>query len=165
MQRKQNTKNYDACLKTPFANIGLRFDKGVLVGVDYVEQGLKVNPVSAESKKVCKQIREYCSKTSSDMDFDIQLKASGTEFQRKVWKALLKIPAGKVVTYGDLAKRLKTSPRAVGNACRKNPIPVVIPCHRVVSKTGLGGYAGSTSGDLFKIKEWLLKHESAISRR
>lgn len=163
MQRKQNTKNYDACLKTPFANIGLRFDKGVLVGVDYIAQGLKVNPACAESKKVCKQIREYCSKKSSNMDFDIPLNAVGTEFQKKVWKALLKIPIGKVVTYGDLAKRLKTSPRAVGNACRKNPISIVIPCHRVVSKTGLGGYGGKTSGESLKIKEWLLKHERAIS--
>lgn len=163
MQKKQAKANYDACLNTPFANLGLCFEEGVLTGIDYIEAGLKVKPVSAESKNVCKQIRDYCSNKLTGMDFDIPLKTTGTPFQRKVWSALKKIPAGEVVTYGDLAKRLKTSPRAVGNACRNNPIPVVIPCHRVVSKTGLGGYAGSTSGDLFKIKQWLLKHESAIS--
>jgi len=158
MQKKQNTKNYDACLKTPFANIGLRFDNGVLVSVDYIKPNLKIKPVSVESRKACQQIKDYCSSKPSDMSFDLQFNAIGTPFQKKVWKALLKIPAGKVMTYGDLAKRLKTSPRAVGNACRRNPIPVVIPCHRVISKTSLGGYSGSTSGELFKIKEWLLKN-------
>lgn len=163
MQKKKYKANYDACLNTPFANLGLCFEEGVLVGIEYVKPDLNVKPVTTASKNVCKQIHDYCSSKLPDMDFNIPLKTSGTEFQRKVWKALQKIPVGEVITYGDLAKRLKTSARAVGNACRNNPIPVVIPCHRVISKTGLGGYAGSTSGDLFKIKEWLLKHESAIS--
>ena len=78
-----------------------------------------------------------------------------------MWRELKNIPSGKVVSYGELAKRLGTSARAVGNACRKNPVPVVIPCHRVVSATGIGGYAGDTSGDLLKIKSWLLQHEAA----
>ena len=163
MQRKQNIKKYDACLKTPFANLGLRFEEGVLVAIDYVKPDLKTKPVSDEAKQVCQQIKNYYSKHTADNSFDIILKASGTHFQKRVWKALQKIPAGSVVTYGDLAKRLNTSPRAVGNACRKNPISVVIPCHRVVSKTGLGGYSGKTSGESLRIKEWLLKHERAIS--
>lgn len=150
MQKKQSAKKYDACLKTPFANLGLRFEEGVLVGIDYVKPDLVAKPVSDEAKQVCKQIKNYFSKQPDDINFDIQLKASGTRFQERVWKALQKIPAGTVVTYGELAKRLKTSPRAVGNACRKNPISVVIPCHRVVSKTGLGGYGGSTSGNSLK---------------
>jgi methylated-DNA-[protein]-cysteine S-methyltransferase len=163
MQKNINKTNYDACLNMPFANLGLCFDKGFLVAIDFVDPDLEVKPISVEAKNACQQIRDYCSNKLPGMVFDIQLKTTGTRFQRKVWNALQKIPAGEVVTYGDLAKRLKTSARAVGNACRNNPIPVVIPCHRVVSKTGLGGYAGSTSGDLLKIKEWLLKHEKAIS--
>jgi methylated-DNA-[protein]-cysteine S-methyltransferase len=164
MQKKKTPRKYDASLKTPFANIGLCFEKDVLVGVYYVNSDLRVKPVSAEAKRVCQQIKNYYSKPPVDKSFDIELKASGTDFQMKVWKSLQNIPLGTVVTYGDLAKRLKSSPRAVGNACRKNPISVVIPCHRVVSKTGLGGYSGSTSGNPLKIKEWLLKHERAISR-
>jgi len=163
MQKKQSPKKYDACLKTPFANLGLRFEEGVLVGIDYVKPDLKVKPVSDEAKQLCQQIKEYYSKRPADNSFNVELKASGTHFQQRVWKALQKIPSGTVVTYGDLAKRLKTSPRAVGNACRKNPISVVIPCHRVVSKTGLGGYGGKTAGESLRIKEWLLKHERAIS--
>ena len=83
----------------------------------------------------------------------------GTPFQKKVWLALQKIPAGQVMTYGELAKQLKTSARAVGNACRANPMPLVIPCHRVVAKSGLGGFSGSQEGAPIKIKKWLLEHE------
>jgi methylated-DNA-[protein]-cysteine S-methyltransferase len=161
--QKQQIKKYDACMKTPFANLGLIFDEGVLVGIDYIKSGLEKKPVSDEARRVCKQIKNYYSSRPSKTGFDIQLRATGTHFQMRVWKELQKIPAGTVMTYGDLARLLKTSPRAVGNACRKNPISVVIPCHRVVSKTGLGGYSGKTSGKSLKIKEWLLNHERAVS--
>ncbi len=64
-----------------------------------------------------------------------------------------------VFAFGALAERLHTSPRAVGNACRANPIPIVIPCHRVVSATGLGGYSGKTGGAQLALKRRLLEHE------
>ena len=83
----------------------------------------------------------------------------GTPFQRKVWQALITLPFATSISYGDLALRLQTSARAIGNACRENPLPVIIPCHRVVSKQGLGGYAGFTVGEKMDIKRWLLKHE------
>ncbi|MCS5709418.1 methylated-DNA--[protein]-cysteine S-methyltransferase [Candidatus Berkiella cookevillensis] len=86
----------------------------------------------------------------------------GTPFQRKVWQALITLPFATTISYGDLALRLQTSARAVGNACRENPLPVIIPCHRVVSKQGLGGYAGFTAGEKMNIKKWLLKHEQTI---
>ena len=65
-------------------------------------------------------------------------------------------------TYGELAKLLNTSAQAVGNACRENPIPIIIPCHRVVSRASLGGYCGKTSGSKIQIKTWLLQNEGAI---
>ena len=83
----------------------------------------------------------------------------GTEFQRNVWRALYQIPPGMTKTYGELAKELNTGARALANACRKNPFPLLIPCHRVLSKTGLGGYAGASSGKLVNIKAALLTHE------
>ena len=84
---------------------------------------------------------------------------SGTPFQKSVWQQLLTIPLGQTITYGELADQLNTSARAIGNACRENPLPIVIPCHRVLAKNGLGGYAGFTEGKKMDIKCWLLRHE------
>ncbi|OQK16953.1 hypothetical protein AU255_03370 [Methyloprofundus sedimenti] len=86
----------------------------------------------------------------------------GTEFQHKVWRALSLIPLGQTRTYGELAKELDTSPRALANACRQNPFPVIIPCHRVLAMTGIGGYAGASTGKLVKIKAALLQHEKML---
>lgn len=87
----------------------------------------------------------------------------GTEFQQKVWNALYQIPLGQTKTYGELAKELNTGSRALANACRKNPFPLIIPCHRVQAKTGIGGYAGASSGKLVNIKAALLKHEKMMA--
>ena len=89
----------------------------------------------------------------------VALAPEGTVFQQRVWKALRAIPAGTVLTYGELAARLGTAARAIGGACRSNPIPILIPCHRVVARQGLGGYAGEVTGDPLNIKRWLLRHE------
>lgn len=84
---------------------------------------------------------------------------AGTPFQRRVWARLSAIPHGQTVTYGDLARELGTSARAVGGACRANPVPLVVPCHRVVAAQGLGGYSGERGGDWLAKKRWLLAHE------
>ena len=64
------------------------------------------------------------------------------------------------MTYGEIAEAIHSGPRAVGNACRHNPIPIIIPCHRVVKKGGIGGYCGSLSGKEIQQKDWLLRHET-----
>jgi len=84
---------------------------------------------------------------------------AGTRFQRRVWQALADIPPGRPVTYGALAARLGSSARAVGNACAANPVPLFVPCHRVVPVRGTGGYAGHREGRFPAIKRWLLDHE------
>jgi len=76
---------------------------------------------------------------------------------------LQSIPYGETRTYGEIAKRLKTSPRAVGNACRNNPLPIIIPCHRVLAATGIGGYDGAVDGKKLDIKLSLLKLEGITS--
>ncbi len=94
-----------------------------------------------------------------NFDFTVKLSLAGTPFQCQVWQALQKIPLGETRTYGQLARLLHTSPRAIGNACRRNPVPIIVPCHRVVAQHGRGGFAGETQGAMMAIKNWLLQHE------
>ena len=92
----------------------------------------------------------------------LQIPIVGTVFQRRVWRALQRIPVGEVRTYGELATELGSCARAVAQACRANPLPILIPCHRVVSASGLGGYMGQSDGPLLEIKRWLLHHEGYV---
>ena len=157
-------KNYQASIKTPFAHLGISMVDNRLAAIDFIESSREIKPADDAAANICNQIRRYLDTPEANQCLDISCSFSATPFQNKVWSALKKIPCGKVVTYGELAKKLGTSARAVGNACRQNPVPVVVPCHRVVSASGIGGYAGDTGGDLLKIKSWLLQHEaSAIS--
>ncbi len=91
--------------------------------------------------------------------FDLPLNPHGTGFQQSVWRYLRSIPAGEVRTYGEVAAELGSSARAVGNACRHNPLPLIIPCHRVVSASGIGGFAGHIAGTQIDTKRQLLAHE------
>lgn len=85
----------------------------------------------------------------------------GTAFQQRVWAAIRAIPPGRSRTYGAIAKDLRTTPRAVGQACGANPLPLIVPCHRVVAATGPGGFAHADSGWLIITKRWLLEREGA----
>ncbi|NHJ87822.1 MAG: methylated-DNA--[protein]-cysteine S-methyltransferase [Asgard group archaeon] len=105
--------------------------------------------------KTLQQLDEYF--TSRRKKFDLELNLFGTDFQKKVWNALLEIPFGEVITYKDLAKKIgnEKAVRAVGNANGKNPISVIVPCHRVIGSNGsLVGYGGG-----LKRKKWLLDFE------
>jgi len=88
--------------------------------------------------------------------FDLPVAPAGTRFQKAVWNQMLAIPYGQVRTYGEIARWLRSAPRAVGVACGRNPIPIIIPCHRVVAASGLGGYSGDGGVDT---KQWLLELE------
>lgn len=91
---------------------------------------------------------------------DLPTRLVGTSFQHRVWRAVAAIPVGSTRTYGALAADLGSSARAVGGACRANPCPLVVPCHRVVARQGLGGFAGDRDGRLLAIKQRLLDHEA-----
>ncbi|MBF0435270.1 MAG: methylated-DNA--[protein]-cysteine S-methyltransferase [Magnetococcales bacterium] len=98
-------------------------------------------------------LNDYFSKRFQ-VPISFPLRPEGTEFQKRVWAGVAGIAAGRVATYGDLARQLKTSPRAVGQALGANPIPIVIPCHRIVAVGGrIGGYSG---GEGEGTKRWLL---------
>jgi methylated-DNA-[protein]-cysteine S-methyltransferase len=75
--------------------------------------------------------------------FDLPLAPQGSRFDLAVWRAMQQIPYGETRSYGELAQAVGSAPRAVGGACGRNPIPIVVPCHRVLSRTGLGGYSGA----------------------
>lgn len=94
-------------------------------------------------------------------DFNYPPSSAGTTFQQKVWQTISRIPYGQIASYGDIARVLNTSPRAVGQACGRNPLPIIIPCHRIVSAQGLGGFSLGTKDFELNIKRWLLNHEGA----
>lgn len=85
-------------------------------------------------------IREYFA--SGRISKSVPLRPKGTEFQLRVWAAIEKVPSGRTVTYTDVARDIHSGPRAVARACSRNPIPILIPCHRVVGIEDLGGYSG-----------------------
>jgi methylated-DNA-[protein]-cysteine S-methyltransferase len=123
------------------------------------------NKVSEEIPEVLKeavsQLQEYFDKKRTDFDF--KLNPKGTEFQQKVWKALLEIPYGKTISYMDQTKKLGDvkAIRAVASANGKNPLWIVVPCHRVIGTNGsLTGYAGGLSR-----KKWLLEHENPSTQQ
>jgi methylated-DNA-[protein]-cysteine S-methyltransferase len=115
-------------------------------------------------RQVLRELREYFA--GERWDFTLPLAAEGTEFRRAAWEALRRIPCGETRTYGDLARELgkPNASRAVGQANAHNPIPILVPCHRVLaSNGGIGGYLGSwEGGDGTGIKRWLLEHEKGM---
>lgn len=106
------------------------------------------------------QLEEYFD--GRRRDFDLPLAPPGTTYQRRIWDALSAIPYGEVRRYGALATELDSAPRAIGGACGRNPIPIIIPCHRVVGHNGsLGGYSGMEGIDT---KRFLLRLEGALAK-
>lgn len=95
---------------------------------------------------------------------EVKLLNQGTPYRRRVWAELCRIPFGETRTYAALARILGSSARAVGNACRDNPYAPIIPCHRVISSSGLGGYCGAIDGALMEIKIRLLRFEAERRR-
>ncbi len=122
-----------------------------------------ISPTESTPDKLClecaRQLEEYFA--GKRKSFDLPLKLHGTDFQKKIWETLARIPYGSTVTYGDLAALAghPRAARAVGNAMRKNPLWILIPCHRVVGTADLGGYGGP---DGAPIKRRLLLLEGAI---
>ncbi len=92
--------------------------------------------------------------------FTLPLAPAGTPFRRQVWEVIAAIPVGESRTYGEVARQVRSSARAVGGACGANPIALIIPCHRVVGSRGaLGGFMHSEGGEAAAIERWLLVHE------
>lgn len=153
--------SYTARLATPFAVLGIRTSGGRLGGIEYLPKGAAtLAPVNRLSERVCRQVERYLN--DPEFRFDLPFEYCGTEFQCRVWRAIASIPSGRTLTYVGVAKQLGTAPRPVGGACGANRIPLVIPCHRVVSTDGLGGFMNARSGYPLEVKRWLLRHEGVM---
>jgi methylated-DNA-[protein]-cysteine S-methyltransferase len=148
---------YRTCLRAPFGLIGIEASAEAVLSLDRIARPWASTEENAIVQAARGQLEAYFADPSTP--FDLPLALPGTPHQQKVWRALRRIPPGKVRTYGELAKILHSSPRAVGNACRANPIAIIVPCHRVVGATDLGGYMGSRTGVGLDMKRWLLAHE------
>lgn len=142
-------------LHTPIGDLTLREEDGRIVSLDW---GGDAAPAETPLLSRASDLLKAYLAGYPPAFTDLPLAPTGTDFQKRVWTALRDIPAGQTETYGSLAKRLKTNPRAVGMACAANPIPIMIPCHRVVAANGsLGGYSGGAGLDT---KAALLRLES-----
>jgi len=117
-------------------------------------------PGDALGRQLVRELSEYFA--GRRRAFEVPLRPDGTDFQRRVWKALREIPYGRTKSYREVAEVVGSpaAVRAVGQANRRNPLPILIPCHRVVPAAGgVGGYAGQEVGAGPAVKEWLLRHE------
>lgn len=147
------------CIKSIVGDLTLFEDGGKIIALDW-GRGLNTprktdNPVLTQAAAA---LRDYFQ-SGRDNFAALPLDPEGTEFQKRVWREMQTIPSGNVKTYGEIAAALSSSPRAVGNACGANPIPILIPCHRVVSQSSLGGYTGDggleTKTDLLRLEGYL----------
>jgi methylated-DNA-[protein]-cysteine S-methyltransferase len=160
---------YQAVLVTPFGGVairteGLGTEDECIAEILYLPHGVKPRaPRDRLAAEAARQVERYLADPRAE--FVLPLKPAGTRYQRRVWEAISAIPSGRLTTYGEMAKALRSGPRAVGQACGANRYPLAIPCHRVVSSTGLGGFANNDDGFHLEIKRWLLAHEGASPPR
>lgn len=157
--RNRPVCEYAAVVETPFAMVGIRIETEAVVGIDYLPiEHVGRAPVDSLSREVGRQIRAYVE--NARHVFDVPFAAAGTAYQHSVWRAIGEIDSGCTRTYGELSAVLRSSPRAVGAACGSNPIPLLVPCHRVVSADGnIGGFMHSRDSFPLGVKRWLLRHE------
>jgi methylated-DNA-[protein]-cysteine S-methyltransferase len=143
-------------LHTPLGEVTVSEASGGIVALDWGRGARQES--SPLLREAARQLNAYFDDRLER--FDLPLKPHGTPFQFAVWKALRRIPKGETRTYGELAQLLGSSARAIGSACARNPIPIIVPCHRVTAATGkLGGFSG---GDGLATKLALLRLERAI---
>jgi methylated-DNA-[protein]-cysteine S-methyltransferase len=141
-------------ISSPVGNLVLDEEDGAIVAIRWANQ--KTGNGSPLLADAARQLDAYFAGDLTE--FDLPLRPAGSAFELRVWEAMQEIPYGETRSYGDLASAIASAPRAVGGACGKNPIPIVIPCHRVLGKTGLGGYSGAGGP---KTKQILLEFEGA----
>jgi methylated-DNA-[protein]-cysteine S-methyltransferase len=150
---------YTAKLRTALAVLGIVSDGRVVRAVRYLPRSEhEVSPRDPVAARAVREIERYLD--DAEYRFGVPLAPEGTPFRRRVWETIATIPVGESRTYGEVARAVRSSARAVGGACGANPIALIVPCHRVVGSRGaLGGFMHAADGDAVAIKRWLLVHE------
>jgi methylated-DNA-[protein]-cysteine S-methyltransferase len=152
-------ESYQAKLAAPFAVLAVRTVGERLLGIEYLPRDVAtLKPQTAFAREVCRQLSAYLKKPA--FEFDLPFDYDGTDFQKRVWKAVHAIPSGSVLSYKEVATKIGSAARPVGTACGANLIPILIPCHRVVASQGIGGFMNVRRGAAIEVKRWLLHHEN-----
>ncbi len=144
-------------LKTPIGYLNVITDGLAVTEIQFAVDEQTAQHPSETTGEACRQLTEYFE--GERVQFDLSISPKGTFFQRRVWNQLLSIAFGETCSYGEIARQVASpkASRAVGAANGRNPIPIIIPCHRIIGKSGqLTGYAGGLD-----VKCWLLKHEGS----
>lgn len=151
---------FQRSLHTPIGDLSIAEEGGMIVALSW-----GWSPQQADSPVLAQAVAElsaYFAMRLPGMQFHLPLAPQGTPFQQRVWLALCRLLPGETKAYSALAGELGTSPRALGQAVARNPIPIFIPCHRVVALHGLGGYSG---GEGVATKRYLLELERTALRK
>lgn len=155
-------QEYAAKISSPCGVLGLVCNDSQLQQICFVASSSSLlKPSGSFARDVVDQLQAYFD--DPDFCFSLPLADSGSAYQQRVREGLLHVPVGKTLSYGQFARQMNSGARAVANACRQNPFPIVVPCHRIVAKHGVGGYAGAVSGTPVDRKRWLLRHERNIT--
>jgi methylated-DNA-[protein]-cysteine S-methyltransferase len=148
--------------ESPIGRLVLECDGDVLIGIWLPNERRHARNDADDMPPVLKETASQLDAyfAGERTDFDVRMELDGTDFQREVWSELRRIPYGETISYGELARRVgrPSAPRAVGQANGRNPIPVIVPCHRVLASNGIGGYGGG-----LKVKRQLLGVEGVTA--
>lgn len=156
--------SFQAKLRAPFGLLGVRTSGARLAEIVFLRPGgAAVAPRDGVAERACAQLERYLA--DPEFHFDLPLAPCGTPFQRRVWSKIAAIVPGRTRSYGEIARELDSAARAVGQACGANPLPLVVPCHRVLAAGGIGGFAHHEEGFHLAVKRWLLAHEGAVAAR
>jgi len=151
---------YAAKVSAPFAVLGLRTNGSAVTEITYLPMDEPLEPPRDRiAERAVREIERYLA--DAQFRFSVPLAPGGTPFQRSVWEAIRAVPISESRTYGEIARAVRSAPRAVGQACGANRIALIIPCHRIVGSRGsLGGFMGKMDAVFpLAIKRWLLTHE------
>jgi methylated-DNA-[protein]-cysteine S-methyltransferase len=159
---RQPDRAFSAVVQLPPCRFGVIESGGVITALYFLapDHPLK-SPTTPLGERVAAQLSTYLADPAA-AQFELPVHLQGTEFQKRVWAEISAIPTGRVRQYQAIARDLGSVARAVGQACGANPLPIVVPCHRVVSAAGIGGFANHTDGWLIQTKRWLLWHEGLL---
>ena len=151
-------ETYHAVIAVPFGRLGLLEHAGLISRIDFLPPArVLLPPPTAVLQRAAAVLQAWCEDAVRPLD--LACAPAGTAFQKRVWAALRAIPPGCTLSYGEVARDLASAARAVGQACGANPLPIVIPCHRVVGSRGLGGFMHARADFPLAVKRWLLDHE------